>query len=183
MGQSYSLRLLLIHCDADNHAPAMRELNKVALVMGYTAITAWTAQEAGRYLELFKSFERKPPDLIRAPVDDDYMSHLTSALTSIKSVNKTDVATLSSSLGSFAKIVTASSGTLNSLPGLGDKKVKRIRDACEATFVVRAEPKKVTRAGEVRASRNRASSKAPDLIRTSANPVGFMSGTIRGTSS
>lgn len=41
VGQSYSLRVLLIHCDADNHAPAMRELNKVALVMGYTMIVAW----------------------------------------------------------------------------------------------------------------------------------------------
>lgn len=161
----------------------MRELNKVALVMGYTALTAWTAQEAGRYLELFKSFERKPPDLIRAPVDDDYMSHLTSALTSIKSVNKTDVATLSSSLGSFAKIVTASAGTLGSLPGLGDKKVKRIRDACEATFVVRSEPKrKVPRAGDIRASLNRAGSAVAEPTRSSTAPIGFTSGAIRGGS-
>lgn len=157
-----------------------------------------SSAEAGRYLEVFKSFERKPPDLIRAPVDNDYMSHLTSALTSIKSVNKTDVATLSSSLGvrtclspppedagcadnfppfqPFSKIVTASSSTLNSLPGLGDKKVKRIRDAFDATFLVRAAPKKkVQKAGDIRASMARARSSS-----AAAEPGPMQTGVIRG---
>lgn len=58
-----------------------------------------SAQEAGRYLESYKLYERKPPDLIRERVDDSYMAHMTSALTSVRGVNKTDVTTLVSNFG------------------------------------------------------------------------------------
>ncbi|GAA6043456.1 hypothetical protein JCM8097_002868 [Rhodosporidiobolus ruineniae] len=142
LGQSYSLRIVLVHCDADNHTAAMRELTKICLVNNYTLITCWTAQEVGRYLELYKSLERKPPDLIRERVDDSYMAHLTSALTSVKGVNKTDCVTLISHFGSFEKILTAPSATLSSLPGLGDKKVKRLRDAFTAPFQLNAGKKR-----------------------------------------
>lgn len=59
----------------------------------------YSAQEAGRYLESYKLYERKPPDLIRERVDDSYMAHLTSALTSVRGVNKTDVTNLVSNFG------------------------------------------------------------------------------------
>lgn len=44
-------------------------------------------------------FEKKPPDLIKERVDNDYMSHLTAALTSVRGLNKTDVTTLASTYG------------------------------------------------------------------------------------
>ncbi|KAG5456082.1 MAG: hypothetical protein BJ554DRAFT_4278, partial [Olpidium bornovanus] len=58
-------------------------------------------EEAGRYLETFKSFEHKPPDLIRERVDEKegYLGRLAAVLTSVKSVNKTDVVTLASHFG------------------------------------------------------------------------------------
>ncbi|GAA5824406.1 hypothetical protein JCM11251_000408 [Rhodosporidiobolus azoricus] len=142
LGQSYSLRIVLVHCDSDNHMAAMKELTKICLVNNYTLVTCWSAQEAGRYLELYKSLERKPPDLIRERVDDSYMAHLTSALTSVRGVNKTDVVTLVSNFGSFDKILLAPSSTLSSLPGLGDKKVKRLRDAFTAPFQLSSGKKK-----------------------------------------
>lgn len=37
--------------------------------------------------------------MIRERVDDSYMAHLTSALTSVRGVNKTDVTTLVSNFG------------------------------------------------------------------------------------
>lgn len=58
-----------------------------------------SAEEAGRYLEIYKSFERKPPDLIKERVEKDYMSQATAALTTIRGVNKTDVVTLLSTFG------------------------------------------------------------------------------------
>ena len=125
----------------------------------------YSAAEVARYLEIYKSFERKPPDLIKERVDNSYMAHLTSALTSVRGVNKTDVTTLASNFGvsplpflpsipcandsphrtppqSFEKIVLASSDSLSLLPGLGDKKVKRLRDAFEGSFVVGKKKKK-----------------------------------------
>lgn len=57
------------------------------------------AEEAGAYIERYKAFEHKAPDLIKERVDDDYMSRLNSALTNIKGVNKTDVVTLATNFG------------------------------------------------------------------------------------
>lgn len=173
----------------------MKELTKIALVNGYTLMTCWTSQEAGRYLEAYKQFERKPPDLIRERTDASYSAHMTAALTEVRGVNKTDVTTLMSSLGvrpcplslslplslvvrsgaggtppsaqprclerptrpldraqqadavllfpppslaaqTFAKIVTAPPSQLSALPGLGDKKVRRLREAFTAPFVL-----------------------------------------------
>ncbi|BGP17304.1 hypothetical protein JCM10213_009092 [Rhodosporidiobolus nylandii] len=150
LGQSYSLRIVLIHCDADNHTAAMRELTKICLVNGYTAIVCWSAQEAAQYLTLYKSLERKPPDLIRERVDDSYMAHLTSALTSVRGVNKTDVVTLVSNFGSFEKILLAPPSSLSLLPGLGDKKVKRLRDAFTAPFQLNSPAMKKRREEERR---------------------------------
>ncbi|GAA5968496.1 hypothetical protein JCM3765_006714 [Sporobolomyces pararoseus] len=141
LGQSYSLRIILVQCDADNHTAAMRELTKICIVNNYTLLVAWSAQEVGRYLETYKQFERKPPDLIKERVDDSYMAHLTSALTSVRGVNKTDVTTLVSNFGSFEKIVNAPSAQLSNLPGLGDKKVKRLRDAFTGSFTVKKRKK------------------------------------------
>lgn len=142
LGGNYNLRIILVQCDADNHTAAMKELTKVALVNGYTLMTCWSAQEAGRYLESYKLYERKPPDLIRERVDDSYMAHMTSALTSVRGVNKTDVTTLVSNFGSFSSIVLASPAALSNLPGLGDKKVRRLREAFTAPFTLQARNKK-----------------------------------------
>ncbi|SCZ89685.1 BZ3500_MvSof-1268-A1-R1_Chr9g10557 [Microbotryum saponariae] len=136
LAQSYSLRLVLMLCDVDNHQAATKELTKICIVNNLTVIVAWSTQECSRYLELYKQFERKAPDLIKERVDDSYMSHLTSALTSVKGVNKTDVTTLASNCLTFRNIVTASPDALGALPGLGDKKVRRLRDAFEGSFVV-----------------------------------------------
>ncbi|TNY22213.1 restriction endonuclease type II-like protein [Rhodotorula diobovata] len=138
LGQSYNLRIILVQCDSDNHTAAMKELTKVALVNGYTLMTCWTSQEAGRYLELYKQSERKPPDLIRERTDASYQAHMTAALTEVRGVNKTDVTTLMSNLGTFAKIVTAPASQLSTLPGIGDKKVRRLREAFTAPFVLQS---------------------------------------------
>jgi len=44
-------------------------------------------------------------------------------------------------LQSFEKIVNASSAQLSQLPGLGDKKVKRLRDAFTGNFTVKKRKK------------------------------------------
>ncbi|XP_017600473.1 PREDICTED: DNA excision repair protein ERCC-1, partial [Corvus brachyrhynchos] len=55
-------------------------------------------EEAGRYLETFKSYEQKPPDLLKERVEQDFLSRVTDCLTGVKSVNKTDALSL---LGAF----------------------------------------------------------------------------------
>ncbi|KAG8213863.1 restriction endonuclease type II-like protein [Butyriboletus roseoflavus] len=134
LGHSYNLRILLIMCDVTEHQELIRELTKVCLINNFTIIVAWSIDEAGQYIATFKQFEHKPPDLIKERVDKDYDSQLRTALTSINKVNKTDVETLRTSLGSFADISTTSSDRLQTLPGFGQVKVRRIKDAFEKPF-------------------------------------------------
>ncbi|EIN11327.1 DNA repair protein rad10 [Punctularia strigosozonata HHB-11173 SS5] len=134
LGHSYSLRILLLMCDVSEHQEPIRELTKVCLINNITIIVAWSPEEAGMYLSTFKQFEHRPPDMIKERVDKDYFSVLRNSLTSISKVNKTDVETLRTSFGSFARIACASSDQLQKLPGFGQVKVRRIKDAFEKPF-------------------------------------------------
>lgn len=134
LGTAFNLRILLILCDASEHQDSIRELTKMCLINNITVIVAWTTEEAGFYLSTFKQFEHKPPTLIKERVDKDYESMMRTALTSISKVNKTDVEILRTSIGSFADIARAPSERLLQLPGFGQVKVKRIKDAFEKPF-------------------------------------------------
>lgn len=138
LGHAYNLRVLLIMCDVSEHQEPIRELTKVCLINNVTIIVAWSVEEAGQYISTFKQFEHKPPDLIKERVDKDYNALLRTALTSINKVNKTDVETLRSSLGSFADIACSPSDRLQTLPGFGPVKVRRIKDAFDKPFRNRA---------------------------------------------
>jgi DNA excision repair protein ERCC-1 len=65
----------------------------------------------------------------------DQKSLFTSVVGTVRSVNKTDTATLASSFGSLARVATASVEELSVCPGLGHKKVRRIFDAFNKPFV------------------------------------------------
>ncbi|TEB38239.1 DNA repair protein rad10 [Coprinellus micaceus] len=134
LGRSYNLRILLILCDVTEHKDTIRELTKTCLVNTITIIVAWSNDEAGHYISCFKQFEHKSPDLIKERTEKDYHSVLRTALTSISKVNKTDVETLRSSFGSFAKISQASTDQLQNLPGFGQVKVKNVKSAFEKPF-------------------------------------------------
>ncbi|EMD37394.1 hypothetical protein CERSUDRAFT_114066 [Gelatoporia subvermispora B] len=134
LGHSYNLRILLIQCDVSDHQETIRELTKTCLINNITIMVAWTAEEVGHYLSTYKQFEHKPPDMIKERIDKDYYSILRTALTSISRVNKTDVETLRTSLGSFADIARATSEQLQSLPGFGQVKARRMKDAFEKPF-------------------------------------------------
>lgn len=99
--------------------------------------------------------------MIKARVDNDHMSILTASLTSVTGINKTDVNTLATNFGvhprplvscdpnltwqcvqSFKNIVTASAESLSACVGIGETKVRRLRNACTGAFIVRAGAKK-----------------------------------------
>ncbi|KAK0551614.1 ssDNA endonuclease and repair protein rad10 [Tilletia horrida] len=147
LAQMYALRILLIMCDVNDHQAAIKELTKVAVVNNLTIIVAWSAEEAGRYIETYKILEHKPVDVIKERISDDYMSQLTSVLTSIRGVNKTDVTTLLSNFGSLQRIATAAPSNLMMCPGFGDVKVRRLKEAFSQPF----------RAGETRTRAERIS--------------------------
>ncbi|KAI8321197.1 DNA repair protein rad10 [Martensiomyces pterosporus] len=135
LGKNYKLRVLLVLVDTDDAKIPLREINRTAILGEMTMLLAWSLDEAGRYIETLKAFEYRQPDMIRERVEDNYMARLAKALTSIKSVNKTDVLTLTSNFGSFADVAHASVGELTLCPGVGDLKAQRLHNAFNQPFV------------------------------------------------
>lgn len=82
----------------------------------------WT-QECARYLETYKSYESKPADAIQGRTEEDYLSRLNAAVTSVRGVNKTDALTLAGAFKTAAGIMRASMQDLSVLPGIGPTKV------------------------------------------------------------
>lgn len=132
----YSLRLLLVQADVADPQAALKELTKVALVNDFTLLVAWSAEESARYLETFKIFEHKPPDLIRERRKEDWLGAMTGCLTSVKGVNRTDAVGLLSRFGSLRNLSKATASDLSLVPGLGEIKVKRLREALTTPFRV-----------------------------------------------
>ena len=129
LGKMYNLRILLTMVDITNHEEALRELSKTSMINNLTLILCWSAQEAGRYLELFKSYEHASPASIRAHQAESYRESLTEFITTPRSINKTDAASLISNYGTLKAAVNASPEELALIPGFGEKKVK---DWCNA---------------------------------------------------
>lgn len=135
VGRNFRLRILLVYVDDESNLAAIQELNKIAFVNDFTLILAWSNAECARYLETFKVFEGKSAASIQEKVETEFMPRLTSILTNIRSVNKTDVTTMMGIFGTFGSICRASEEQLQMCPGLGEKKVKRLHKILHEPFL------------------------------------------------
>ena len=137
LGNAYNLRVLLTMVDITNHEEALKELSKTSMINNFTLILCWSAQEAGRYLELFKSYEHASPASIRAHQAESYKESLTEFVTTPRSINKTDAASLISNFGTLRAAVNAQPEELALVPGWGEKKVKVWCSTMRENFRVR----------------------------------------------
>ncbi|XP_064296175.1 DNA excision repair protein ERCC-1 [Phalacrocorax carbo] len=135
LGRSYGLQLLLLQVDVKDPHQALKELAKVCILADCTLLVAWSPEEAGRYLETYKAYEQKPPDLLKERVEQDFLSRMTDCLTSVKSVNKTDALSLLTTFGSLMAVVNASREDLSLCPGIGPQKAKRLFDVLHEPFL------------------------------------------------
>ena len=125
LGKNYNLRVLLCLVDIQNHEESLKELSKTSLINNLTLILCWSAQEAGRYLELYKSFEYASPQSIRAHQATSYSEKLVEFVTVPRSVNKTDAVSLVSAFGTVRAAVNARPEEIGDITGWGEKKVQR----------------------------------------------------------
>lgn len=135
LGQTFTLRVLLVQVDVKDPHNALRELARFCIMADCTLILAWSPEEAGRYLETYKSYEKKPADLLKEQVEKDYLSKVTDCLTTVKSINKTDAITLLSTFSSVDGIMNASKEDLVLCPGLGPQKARRLHDVLHKPFL------------------------------------------------
>ncbi|EGB06440.1 meiotic mismatch repair protein [Aureococcus anophagefferens] len=140
--ETWRLRVLLCHVDLDDAAKALHELNVLAVKAECTLILGHSDRECARYLECFKAYERNSAACIKDKVDGTHHAQLADALTTIKPVNKTDVATLAGRFATFRDLLRAPVEELRDAPGLGDKKVARLYDAFHVPFSQAAKRKR-----------------------------------------
>ena len=131
---AFRLRVLLVLVDLEDATRALLGVTRAAVAHNLTLVCAWTPEECARYLETYKSYESKPADAIRERVERDPLSRLHSALTQVKGVNKTDVATLAQSFSTVGDLLRAGADDLAACPGLGPTKVHRLQRAFSAPF-------------------------------------------------
>ena len=134
LGSAFELRILLVQVDVKEPHHVLKQLMRIAILAELTLMLAWSQEEAGKILETYKQFENKPPDMIMEKGNSDSYSKLVDALTSVKSVNKTDAVTLISTFGTLEKIIGASSDELSLCPGFGPQKAQRLRKVLQEHF-------------------------------------------------
>ncbi|XP_068185739.1 DNA excision repair protein ERCC-1 [Antennarius striatus] len=135
LGRSFTLRVLLVQVDVKDPHHALKELAQICIRADCTLILAWSPEEAGRYLETYKSYEKKPADILKEQVEMDYLSKVTDCLTTVKSINRTDAITLLSTFSSIEGIISASKEDLVLCPGLGPQKARRLYDVLHKPFL------------------------------------------------
>ncbi|TIA35232.1 DNA repair protein rad10 [Aureobasidium pullulans] len=145
LGQKYLLRVVLVMVDIENHQDPLKELSKTSLINNVTLILTWSANEAGRYLELFKSCENAAPTGIKAQKAATFADNLVEFITVPRSINKTDAVGLVSNFGSVRTSVNARPEDLSHIAGWGDKKVKMWCQSVREPFRVTKAKRRVGR--------------------------------------
>lgn len=124
--------------DIGNHEDSLKELSKTSLINNVTVILCWSAAEAARYLELYKSYEHANPSAIRGTGQGtSYADKLVEFITVPRSINKTDAVSLVSAFGSVRAAVNARPEEIAVVSGWGEKKVRRWCEVVQEPFRVR----------------------------------------------
>lgn len=165
----YQLRILLVMVDIENHEESLRELSKTSLINNVTIMLAWSAQEAGRYLELFKTFEHTAPTSIKAQQSSTYSDSMVEFITAPRSINKTDAVGLVSNFGSIRTAVNAGPEEIGLIAGWGTKKVQRWCNSVREPFRIKKAAKRTLTRDNTQASLPRDASVAEDVGGSSSN--------------
>uniref|UniRef100_A0A7G3AYU7 DNA excision repair protein ERCC-1 n=2 Tax=Lutzomyia longipalpis TaxID=7200 RepID=A0A7G3AYU7_LUTLO len=126
LGNMFQLRVLLAQVDLKEPHAALKNITRVCLLTDLTLMLAWSPEEAGKIIESYKMYENRSSDWIKERPADDSYTKLVTALSSIKSVNKTDSMTLLQNYGTLENIMKSSEERLVSCPGLGPRKAKKL---------------------------------------------------------
>ncbi|MCJ1405197.1 ssDNA endonuclease and repair protein rad10 [Xylographa trunciseda] len=144
----YNLRVLLTMVDIENHEESLRELAKTSLVNNLTLVLCWSAREAARYVELYKSFENASASAIRQSQGTGYAERMVEFVTTPRSINKADAVGLVSAFGSVRAAVNAAPEEVAGIAGWGEKKVGRWCGSVREGFRIRRAGKRGLEKGD-----------------------------------
>merc|ERR1712232_1046823 len=120
LGCRHRLRVLLCRVDIDQPEEQLEQVTLAAFHAGLSLLLAWSDAEAAAYLETLHRYQSKGAEALMGKLaEGDHKSRLTDVLTTVKGVNRTNAASLTGRLGSFAGIACASDEELQACPGMG----------------------------------------------------------------
>lgn len=139
-----ALRVLLVVVDIDSPQDVLRKLTVICVKNDLTMVVAWSFEEAGNYVAALKANERarsKIESAIQGTKKNDFNSNIVDTLTTVRAVNKTDVANLLANCKSLKNTVlqaTLGDGLLG-IQGLGERKVTNLRASLSEPFIFNKE--------------------------------------------
>ena len=117
--KQYKQIIVLCHVDVvDNSESPLRKLAEICYDFKCTLLLGWSLLEVCRYLETLKLYENKPATVIQEKRSDDFNERMRDCLTTIRSVNKTDVIRLSNNFPNLKSIINADIEELIVCPGI-----------------------------------------------------------------
>jgi len=134
LGSGFKLRVLLVLIDQKDPHHALNKLMRICILGELTLMLAWNNQDAGKILETYKLYENKPPDMIMEKAGTQVHEKIMEALTTVKSVSKTDATTLLGVFGSLENILQANIEDLSSCPGFGPHKASKLHKVLQENF-------------------------------------------------
>merc|ERR1719309_1946710 len=134
LGKGFKLRVLLVQVDVKDPHHVLNQLMRLAILSELTLMLAWSPEEAAKVIETYKIFEHKPPDMIMEKSGTEPHEKMIEALTSVKSVNKTDAVTLLGTFRTLEALVRASPEDLALCPGFGPNKAKKLHKVLHEEF-------------------------------------------------
>lgn len=161
LGGRYNLRILLTMVDIENHEAPLKELSKTSLINNVTLVLAWSSQEAGRYLELYKNFENAPATNIKGIQSTTYSDQLVDFVTVPRGINKTDAVSLVAAFGSIRTAMNAAPEEIAMIGGWGTKKIQRWCQTVREPFRLQ----RAARRGVVREGSNATPALSRDVTR------------------
>lgn len=138
----FALRIILCMVDITNHEETLKELSKTSLINNVTIVLCWSAAEAGRYLELFKTYENAAPTSIKQHQSTTYSDRLVDFVTAPRSINKTDAVSLVSQFGTIRTAVNARHEEVSTIAGWGEKKVQQWCKSVQEPFRIKRAAKR-----------------------------------------
>ncbi|XP_014481105.1 PREDICTED: DNA excision repair protein ERCC-1 [Dinoponera quadriceps] len=135
LGNAYNLRVLLVQVDIADPHHVLKHLTRISILADMTIMLAWNVEDAGKIIETYKRYEVKSPDDIMERSDSAPHQKLVNALTTVRSVNKTDATTLLSTFSTLDSIVRAQPNNLALCPGFGLHKAQKLYKALHEPFL------------------------------------------------
>lgn len=136
LGKMFELRILLVQVDIKDPHNALKTLTRICLLANLTLILAWSIEEAGKIIETYKMYEKKPAEALMERADSDTNQRLVTALTNIKPINKTDAMNLLKSYGTLENLINTSESKLASCVGLGPRKADKLFSLFSEPFMI-----------------------------------------------